>query len=134
MVCEAEAANDIYAAVRVRTGSTPAASWRDHLYSCRYSYPGAAVMVLSVKELPTEAAAISYFTTMQRSFPSHTARLVADQQAFTASTGSVFVRKDAKVLEVDVSRLPARFGQPPYPRAVVAYTVAAVIMGCWSGS
>lgn len=55
------------------------------------------------------------------------------QGAFTTTDGSVVVRKDWKVLLVDISGLPARFGVPPTSAADVADTVADVILGCWAG-
>ena len=55
------------------------------------------------------------------------------QGAFRTSGGDVAVRKDWKVLLVNVSGLPPRFGRPPTGATDVAYTVADVILGCWSG-
>jgi hypothetical protein len=43
------------------------------------------------------------------------------------------VRKDWKVLLVDVADLPAQFGQPPTSSGDAAVSVADVILGCWSG-
>jgi hypothetical protein len=43
------------------------------------------------------------------------------------------VRKDWKILTVDISGLPAQFGRPPTSRGDVAVTVADVILACWSG-
>ena len=54
--------------------------------------------------------------------------------AFITTNGSVIVRKDFKVLDVDVSKLPMQFGVPPQDRANAALSVAATVMGCWTGS
>jgi hypothetical protein len=43
------------------------------------------------------------------------------------------VRKDWKVLTVDIAPLPAQFGKPATSKADVAYTVADIILGCWDG-
>jgi hypothetical protein len=43
------------------------------------------------------------------------------------------VRKDWKVLVVDVAALPAQIGQPPTSSGEAAVTVADVILGCWNG-
>ncbi len=48
--------------------------------------------------------------------------------------GSVVVRKDYKVLLIDVTKLPPQFGVPPASRGDVAINVAETIMGCWSGA
>jgi hypothetical protein len=45
----------------------------------------------------------------------------------------VVVRKDWKVLLVNIAGLPAQFAVPPTNRADVAVTVADVILGCWDG-
>ena len=56
------------------------------------------------------------------------------QGAFTTKNLSAVVRKDYKVLTVDISKLPAHFGVPPDSRADVALNTAATIMGCWTGA
>ena len=43
------------------------------------------------------------------------------------------VRKDWKVLLVNVQGLPPQFGVPPTSSGDVAVTVSDVILGCWSG-
>ena len=55
------------------------------------------------------------------------------QGAFRTSGGDVVVRKDWKVLLVDVSALPSQFGVPSTSATDVAYTVADVVLGCWDG-
>ena len=49
------------------------------------------------------------------------------------NNGSMVVRKDWKILTVDISGLPARFGKPPTSRGDVAVTVADLILACWAG-
>jgi hypothetical protein len=132
MICQPEAENEIYAALGVQPSQPPTPTWADHLYSCRYVYKS-AVMVLSVRELSDAAATSAYYTSVQNSLSSHVSTNVLGQDAFTGPDGSIFVRKDFKVLHVDVAGLPDRFGQPPYTRADAAFTVAAVIMSCWTG-
>ncbi len=43
------------------------------------------------------------------------------------------VRKDWKVLTVDIADLPPQFGVPPTNRGDVAVTVADLILACWAG-
>jgi hypothetical protein len=133
MICQPEAVEEIAAALGVPTSAPPTASWSDHVYSCRYVYPS-GVMVLSIKELPDEAATTAYYRAAQDSVGSHTPVQVLGQDGFAGPDGSLYVRKDFKVLRVDVSALPDRIGQRPYTRADAAFTVAAVIMSCWTGS
>jgi hypothetical protein len=54
--------------------------------------------------------------------------------AFQTRNGSAVVRKDYRVLLVDVSSLPARFGNPLAARSDIAAGVAGVIMVCWIGA
>jgi len=133
MICQPEAADEIASALGVRPSQPPTATWADQVYSCRYAYP-AGTMVLSIKELPDEAATDAYYTAAQNSLPTRTAIQVLGQNGFVGPDGSTYVRKDFKVLQVDVSKLPESFGQPPTTRADAAFLVAAVIMGCWTGS
>ena len=53
------------------------------------------------------------------------------QGAFHTTNGSVVVRKDSKVLLVNVTGLPAQFGEPPTTSGNVALTVAEVILASW---
>jgi hypothetical protein len=132
MICAPDATGGIAVALGIPTSSEPAGSWSDHVYSCRYVYPN-GVMVLSVKELPDAAATNAYYTAAQNSLPSFTALEVLGLSGFSGPDGSVYVRKDFKVLHVDVAALPDHIGQPPRTRADAAFTVAAVIMSCWNG-
>jgi len=45
----------------------------------------------------------------------------------------VVVRKDWKILLVDISGLHGMVGSPPSSRDTVALDAAAVILDCWSG-
>jgi hypothetical protein len=42
-------------------------------------------------------------------------------------------RKDYKVLPIDASKLPERFGVPAEPRSDIAVSVGATVLGCWTG-
>jgi hypothetical protein len=133
MICESEAAQEIYAALGVQPSQPPTPNWTDHLYSCRYVYPF-GTMVLSIKELSDAALTTAYYASLQNSLANHTTTQVLGQPAFVGPDGSIVVRKDFKVLHVDVSGVTDQFGVPPHPRADAAFNVAAVIMSCWTGS
>jgi hypothetical protein len=133
MICQPEATGEVAIALGVKTTTMPTATWADHVYSCRYAYSD-GVMVLSVKELPNEAATTAYFTAARGSLPSSSAVRVLGLDGFAGPDGSLYVRKDFKVLHVDVSALPETFGAPSRKRADAAFTVAAVIMTCWTGN
>ncbi len=131
MVCRPEAQKEIADALGVNA-TVGARTWVGHRYSCPYEYPTGR-FVLSVQELSSWGQTLSYFHSLGNQL-GH-ARTLANlgQGAFQTTDGSVVVRKDWKVLLVDISGLPPQFGVPPTSRADVAVTVADVILGCWSG-
>ena len=131
MVCSREAEIEIDANIGIKPIRTPTATWSNHLYTCRYQY-AAGVMVLTVKELSTAAETTQYFDgllhTLGKAQP-----FTLGQGAFLAKDDSAVVRKDYKVLRVDVTGLPKQFGKVPLPRFSVAANVAGTILGCWTG-
>lgn len=134
MICAAEGNNEIAGSVGVDTTRRLVGRWRDHVYSCDYAYGGGRVMTLSVKELSNASETTAYFDQLGARLGRMHALQGLGQGAFQTRNGSTVVRKDNRVLLVDNSRLPARFGKPSSPRADVALSVAATIMGCWTGA
>jgi hypothetical protein len=131
MVCASEAQQKIALAIGV-TAVVEAPTWINHLYSCRYAYASAAIK-LSVKELSSWPQTLSYFGTLESHLGKTQTLYNLGQGAFRVRNGSVVVRKDWKVLLVDVSDLPGQFGAPPAPPSYLALSVADLILGCWSG-
>ncbi len=130
-VCAPEAQKDMKAALGLTATVTPK-TWVDHTYSCPYDYPDGR-FVLSVKELSSWPQTLDYFHSLGRQLGVTRKLANLGQGAFQVTNGSVVVRKDWKVLTVDVTGLPARFGVPPTSSADVAVTVADVILACWAG-
>lgn len=131
MVCAPKAQREL-ADVLGEKADVPTPTWVDHLYSCRYTY-GSGTLVLSIKELSSWTQTKAYFATLGRTLGDVGPLGNLGQGAFTTEDGSVVVRKDYKVLTVDISGLPIRFGVPATSRGDVADTVADVILGCWAG-
>jgi hypothetical protein len=131
MVCASEAQRNIDRTLGV-TGVVDRPTWVDHRYSCRFAYPSGA-FTLSVKELSSWPETYAYFHSLASSLGDTGTVSGLGQGAFTTRNGSVVVRKDWKVLLVDISRLSTQFGAPPTSSADAAYTVADLILGCWSG-
>jgi hypothetical protein len=130
-VCSSEAQRDIAEVLGVKAVvRTP--TWVDHLYSCDYSYPSGS-MVLSVKELSSWTQTKGYFASLGVQMGDVGKLGNLGQGAFTTSDGSVVVRKDWKVLLVNIAGLPPQFGVPPTTKGDIADTVADVILGCWAG-
>ena len=131
MVCSARAQSELASPLGV-TATVATPTWTDHTYACRYAYPDGS-FTLSVKELSSWAQTYAYFDGLAARLGDTGKVNGLGQGAFSTTDGSVVVRKDWKVLLVDISGLPARFGVPATSRADVAYTVADSILGCWQG-
>ena len=132
MICEKEASDDIAANLGVKPTARLAPTWTNGVYSCRYQY-ATGVMVLSVSEFRNAAETANYFAQLEASRGTRRTIGGLGAAAFQADDGTVVVRKDFKVLAVDVRGLPDRFGQPTLARDDAATSVAEVIMGCWAG-
>jgi len=131
MVCTEKAAGEIAQVVGAKASVT-APTWADHLYSCGYHY-SEGTMVLSVKELSSWTQTYAYFDELAETLHKTAPVKGLGQGAFVVGDGSVVVRKDWKILLVDISGLHGMVGSPPSPRNTVALDAAAVILGCWSG-
>jgi hypothetical protein len=131
MICSEEAQTDITASLGVKaTVSTP--TWVDDVYGCKYVYPSGTIN-LSVKELDNEAETTAMYKSFETKLGRRPEVVSFGEGAFITTNGSVIVRKDFKVLDVDVSLLPQKFGQPLQDRSDVALSVAATVMSCWTG-
>jgi hypothetical protein len=131
LVCSREAQSDIRQTLGVRASvSTP--TWIAHAYSCRYRYPDGE-FELTVKELSSWPQTLSYFRGIGRQDGRASSISNLGQGAYQTNAGWAIVRKDWKVLTVDISGLPAQFGRPPTSRADVAVTIADLILACWAG-
>jgi hypothetical protein len=131
MVCRSEAQGDINQVLGVKA-KVSHKTWVDHKYSCRYGYSNGS-LELSVKELSSWPQTLAYFHGLGARLGDAQRLRNLGQGAFRTSGGDVVVRKDWKVLLVDVSDLPGQFGDPPTSATDVGYTVADVILGCWAG-
>jgi hypothetical protein len=135
MICETEAKDDIYqSATGIKTIAAFKPTWVDHIYSCDYDYPGGVKMTLSVKEVSNPDETTSYFNSLAAKLVKTREIPNLGQGAFQVKDGSVVVRKDFKILLIDVTKLPAHFGVPADTRGDVAINVAETIMGCWTGA
>ena len=133
MICEKEAQDEIAASLGVKAASVTTPTWVDHVYSCTYVYTNARI-TLSVKEMSTTPETTTYFDAQAKLLGQRPGRVAIGQGAFQTTNGSVVVRKDWKVLTVDIAKVPASFGQPPETAASVALSIAATILGCWTGA
>jgi hypothetical protein len=129
LACSADAVSDVATSLGVGVTKPLAPTWADHTYTCRYVFTD-GVMVLSVTDHPDASTATAAFTSHQ---PTGAVSVPGvGQAAYARPDGSAVIRKDASVLTVDVSGLPATFGVPPHPRNIDALTVADAILACWT--
>jgi hypothetical protein len=131
MICAAEAQTELAAALQEHITTVTTPTWTDHVYRCTYNFPTGS-FTLSVKELPTIDATVDYYNAEKAKHPQATL-LDLGQEGFVAKDATGIVRKDNKVLVVDVDKVPAQFGQPPQPRSGISAAIASVILGCWTG-
>lgn len=132
MICSTEAQNDIAASLGM-TAKVGTPTWVDHVYACKYVYPD-GVITLSVKELSDATQTTATYTAFATRLGRRPDIVSFGQGAFITTNGSVIVRKDFKVLDIDVSQLPPKFGRPLQDRSDVALSVAATVMSCWTGA
>ena len=134
MICGEVKEEIAQSAIGIDTVKPLAPKWSDHLYSCDYRYKGGAVMTLSVKEMSSVDETSAYFDSLGERLGRVQKLEGLGEGAFHTTNDSVVVRKDYRVLLVDVSKLPAQFGQPAAKRIDAAISVATTIMGCWIGA
>jgi hypothetical protein len=133
MVCSAEAREDIEAALGVKAKRVTRPTWKaaQHLYACDYVFPRGTVG-LTVKEMSNGDETTASFERLQRKYGA-VQKLEIGQGAWLLRNGDIVVRKDYKVLLVDVTRVPEHM-VPAMKRSDVAINVATVIMSCWTGA
>ncbi len=131
MICRPKAQHEFKEVLGVRA-TVNARTWVNHRYSCRYGYPNGSFK-LSVKELSSWRQTLDYFHALGTRLGDTETLGNLGQGAFRTSNGDIVVRKDWKVLLVDVSGLPHQFGAPPTSATDVAFTLADLILGCWAG-
>jgi hypothetical protein len=133
MICAAEEQEEIAQTLGLPLRRQAISVWTAPVYRCTYPFT-AGPLVLSVRELADARDTIAYFAAARAAAEGSTDLPGLGEAAFATTDGSVYVRKDFKVLKVDVSKLPTAVGTAPLSRADAAFVVAQLIMGCWTGT
>jgi hypothetical protein len=133
MICDDEVKDDLAGLVGVEPIAPVKPTWTDHVYACTYKYK-TGDLTLAVKELADKEATDEYFDSLAKDLGKSETINGLGEGAFTTTNKSAVVRKDYKVLLVDISKLPPQFGNPPDSRENIALNVASEIMGCWTGA
>ena len=87
----------------------------------------------AVKELSSGTETTNYFESIKRKYGTSDDLNGMGQAAYVLRNSDVVVRKDYKVLLVDVTGIPERL-VPAMRRSDVAVSIGAVIMSCWIGA
>ena len=95
-------------------------------------YPNGKI-VLSVKEMSSADETTAYFNGITKKFGTGTRLMGLGQGAWVLKNSDAVVRKDYKVLFVNVAGIPARFS-PLMRSSDASISIASVIMGCWKGN
>jgi len=132
MVCATEARKEIADALGVRESKVTQPTWIDHVYTCTYVYRQGSV-TLSVKELTDLTTTEQYFDALHTKLGESLPLFDLGQGGFIATGGDAVVRKDYKVLRVDVHALP-NDAIPSLAKDDVAQSIATTILGCWTGA
>jgi hypothetical protein len=131
LICGDEAQEDLAGVLAVHAKVTNP-TWRDLIYSCMYRYPTGSFDI-SVTEYPKIATAKDDFTRQAADPTVVQPDLGMADGSFLRADGSIVVRTDRRILEVDPTHLPVRFAKLKLTRPAVAQTVAATILQCWKG-
>jgi hypothetical protein len=132
MVCGDEVRGDIAEVLTLSPPPATSSTWRNQVYTCTYQLP-MGPLVMTVKESADDKAALSYFQAYRQLIGSTVDVAGLGEHAYRTPGGNVGLVKDNITLAVDATRLPARFGAQGQKRTDLAYEVASVILGCWTG-
>ncbi len=132
MVCQPEAQQDIQDLIGVVPTTVGPIQYANHTTTCRYVYANGS-FTLVVQDLPNELVTTRTYEALAGKLGKVDSIDLPDAQAFSTNDGSVVLRRDTKVMLVDVTQLPATFGSPPSPRADAARLIMKAVLNCWVG-
>lgn len=132
LICSSELQTELHDALGETPLHPPTATWADHLYTCTYDYSSGR-LVLSVKEESSWPETLGYYHSLGKSLGVRKTLGGLGEGAYVTSDGSVVVRKDWRILLVNIAGLPAEWAKPPTSRANIALTVTDAILACWRG-
>ncbi|HET9730278.1 MAG TPA: hypothetical protein VFR41_12685 [Acidimicrobiia bacterium] len=132
MVCAPEGIKAVNGAIGIDAVKVSTPTWIDHVYSCSLTFKGGGVITLAVKELSNPDETTAYFNSLGNKLGKGTPQAIGTQGSFSTKNGDVVVRKDYKVLLVDVSKAPANLGYDT--RGNDAINAAFALMECWTGA
>jgi hypothetical protein len=135
MICTTEIRGEFADTLGANATKVSAPTWKDHVYSCTYTFAKGS-FTLSVKELDDDKSTTDYFNAYKQKLGVKDNLFGLGQGAFVAKNDDVVVRKDYKVMHIDVQKVPKASGAfvPSMVRGDVATNIASVVMSCWVGA
>jgi hypothetical protein len=131
-VCGDEIRGKVEQALALPAPPATRSTWADGTYTCTYSLP-AGPMTLTVQVLPGRAQAGAELDARRARTAGAQPLAGLGERAWGTPAGTAVVLKDAQILTVDTTGLPAVFGANDQKRADFAYEVASDVLGCWTG-
>lgn len=133
MVCGDQPMDRLTSILDLREVPHTVNDWANSTFTCTYHLPEGS-LVISVQEAEDKASALGYFGAMQA--------LAKDAKAieglanlgfpaYETADGSAVFQKDAFVLHVDATDLPATLGPENITRNALAYQLSTTILACW---
>jgi len=132
MVCLPEAQQDIQDIIGVVPTAVGPIQYANHTSTCRYAYPNGA-FTLVVQDLPNDITTTRTYEALAGKLGRVEKIDLPDAEAYTTNDGSIVLRRDTKVMLVDVTQLPGTFGNPPSPRGDAARLIMKAVLNCWVG-
>lgn len=132
MVCGDDISAEITLVLKLDGPAPTRSTFADDLFTCTYDLP-IGPLILSVQHSDSASAASAYLDG-QRARLAPTIDLIGlGERAFTTPSGVAVVLKDNETLTVDATGVPAVFGPDQQKRTDLAYEIASVVLGCWTG-
>jgi hypothetical protein len=132
MVCAPEAQQDIQDLIGVVPTAVGPIQYANHTSTCRYAYANGA-FTLVVQDLPNDITTTRTYEALAGKLGRVEKIDLPDAEAYTTNDGSIVLRRDTKVMLVDVTQLPGTFGNPPSPRGDAARLIMKAVLNCWVG-
>jgi len=132
MVCQPEAQQDIQDIIGVVPTAVGPIQYANHTSTCRYAYSNGA-FTLVVQDLPNDITTTRTYEALAGKLGRVEKIDLPDAEAYTTNDGSIVLRRDTKVMLVDVTQLPGTFGNPPSPRGDAARLIMKAVLNCWVG-
>ena len=111
MVCQPEAQQDIQDLIGVVPTKVGPIQYTNHTTTCRYAYADGS-FTLVVEDLPNDITTTRTYEALAGKLGRTTSFDLPDAQGYSTSEGSVVLRRDTKVMLVDVTGLPAHVRRP----------------------